>query len=58
MNAYGKENAEGVISCYVEALTTVKKGDVEAMCSKEAVKEGWEALTQNSLDELIATANE
>lgn len=57
LKAYGEGNSEGIIHCYVEALTKTKKGDVETMCTKEAVVEGWEALTQSKLDELNATAD-
>ena len=36
-SAYGEGNSEAVISCYVKVLKKIKKGDVETMCTKEAV---------------------
>lgn len=57
LSAYGEGNSEAVIHCYVEALTKTKRGDVETTCTKEAVVEGWEALTQKTLDELVGSAD-
>lgn len=56
--AYGDENSTSVVDCYVEALTKVKQGDVETMCTKDAVVEEWEALTHTKLEELHANADE
>ena len=56
--AYGKENSAGVVECYVKALKKTKSGDVETMCTKDAVIEGWEALSKTKLDDLIENADE
>ena len=45
LDAYGEGNSEGIVHCYVKVLTETKKGDVETMCSKNAIVDGWEALT-------------
>lgn len=45
IDAYGEGNSEAVISCYVESLTKHTKGDIETMCTKEAIVEGWNALS-------------
>ncbi len=46
MIAYGEANSEAVVECYIEILETLEKGDIETKCTKEALEDGWEALTE------------
>lgn len=47
--AYGEGNSEAIYSCYIEAIVAIDIGDVESMCTKDALIEGWEAMTESSL---------
>ncbi|MCP4294317.1 MAG: hypothetical protein GY786_01780 [Proteobacteria bacterium] len=53
LKAYGEANSEAIIQCYIEVLEEIKQGDVETMCTKEAIIEGWERLTKNDLDDIL-----
>jgi len=37
----------------VEVLKKAKKGDVETMCTKDAIVEGWEKLTAKGIEDLL-----
>ena len=50
LDSYGKGNSEAITECLIEVLTTVKKGNVEVLCAKDAVMAGWEKVTQEKLD--------
>lgn len=52
-DAYGEGNSEGIISCYIEALVKIKKGDVETICTRDSVVEGWQKLTGKMLEDII-----
>lgn len=52
-DSYGEGNSQGIIECYVEVLKKAKKGDVETMCTKDAIVEGWEKLTAKGIEDLL-----
>lgn len=52
VNVYGEGNSNAIISCYIEVLTKHDKADVETMCTKEAIVEGWGKLTNKEISEL------
>lgn len=47
----GQENAAGVYNCYISVILKVTPGNLESMCTREAVSSEWQAITAEDLKE-------
>lgn len=44
--------AEGVLDCYIKVIETITPGNLESMCTREAVTAEWKAITATDLRQL------
>lgn len=51
VDAIGEKNAAGVYNCYISVILNVTPGNLESMCTREAVASEWQAITAEDLKE-------
>ena len=56
IEAYGEPSAIGALDCYIKVTAKIERADVETMCSKEAILQGWSKITQTEIETLRSRA--
>lgn len=56
--ANGVENGDKVLECWISVVTKIEHPDVQTMCSKNAVEQGWSKITKGEIEDLERRAKD